>query len=186
MKMKHLNTSAFPATQTTIGKAEFANRTDLVSVELPSTITEIGDFAFEKCFNLESIVIPDSVQKIGVAAFCECAKPKKVVIPNGITVIEDLLFGLCENLKEVVLPETVKVIRHQAFRKCKPLAAITQEKAELFAEMLIHYNPCSGDIGKEVATSSIDFGEFIKYIDEVFNNVYMQIDLDANVGAVKG
>lgn len=186
MKMKSLNRSAFPAIQTMIGKSEFANRTDLVSVELPSTITEIGDFAFEKCSNLESVVIPSSVQKIGVAAFCECTKLKKVVLPNGIAVIEDLLFGLCENLEEVVVPETVKVIRHQAFRKCKPLATITQEKAELFAEMLIRYDPCTGNIGKEVATSSINFGGFIEYMDEVFNSVYMQIDSDANVGAVKG
>lgn len=129
MKMKFLNTSDFPATQTTIGKAAFANRTDLVSVELPSTITEIGDFAFEKCSNLESVVIPGSVQKIGVAAFCECTKLKKVVLPNGIAVIEDLLFGLCENLEEVVVPETVKVIRPQAFRECKSLTKIVLPNA---------------------------------------------------------
>ena len=129
MKMKSLNTSDFPTTKTSISKSEFANRTDLVSVELPSTITEIGDFAFEKCSNLESIVIPDSVQKIGVAAFCECSKLKKVVLPNGITVIEDLLFGLCESLEKVVLPDTVTVIRPQAFRECKALTTITLPNA---------------------------------------------------------
>ena len=129
MKMKSLNTSDFPATKTSISKSEFANRTDLVSVELPSTITEIGDFAFEKCSNLESVVIPCSVQKIGVAAFCECTKLKKVVLPNGIAVIEELLFGLCENLEEVVVPETVKVIRPQAFRECKSLTKIVLPNA---------------------------------------------------------
>ena len=35
MKMKSLNMSDFPANQTTIGKAAFANRTDLVRVKLP-------------------------------------------------------------------------------------------------------------------------------------------------------
>ena len=65
-------------------------------------------------------------------------------------------------------------------------ANYTQEKAELFAEMLIRYDPCTGDIGKEVATSSINFGGFIEYMDEVFNSVYMQIDSDANVDTVKG
>ena len=59
-------------------------------------------------------------------------------------------------------------------------ANYTREKAELFEQMLIRYDPCTGDIGKEVDTASINFGGFIEYMDEVFNSVYMQIDSDAN------
>lgn len=64
-------------------------------------------------------------------------------------------------------------------------ANYTQEKAEIFEQMLIRYDPCTGDIGKEVDTASINFGGFIEYMDEVFNSVYMQIDSDANANTVK-
>lgn len=64
-------------------------------------------------------------------------------------------------------------------------ASYVQEKAELFEQMLIRYNPHTGDIGKRVATSSVNFGGFIEEMDAVFNCVYMQIDADAEAETVK-
>lgn len=57
----------------------------------------------------------------------------------------------------------------------------TRANAELFEQMLIRYDPYTGDIGQKVPTSSRNFGGYIEYMDEVFNSVYMQIYWDADV-----
>lgn len=64
-------------------------------------------------------------------------------------------------------------------------ASYVLEKAERFEQMLKRYDPHTGDIGKNVATGSVNFGGFMEDMDEVFNCVYMQIDSDAEAETVR-
>jgi hypothetical protein len=60
----------------------------------------------------------------------------------------------------------------------------TKIRADAFEKLLTVYNPEEGDHGKLVKTSSIDFGGFIEHMDQVFNYVYMHVDIDANADTV--
>lgn len=61
-----------------IGYNAFAERSDIVSVELPTSVVEIGKNSFTSCENLKSVNIPENVRRIGFKAFEGCSGLTKI------------------------------------------------------------------------------------------------------------
>jgi len=64
----------------------FAERNDIIKVELPEGVEEIGNHAFENCTNLEEVICPKSLKKIGRKAFADCINLKKVNYSEAVAV----------------------------------------------------------------------------------------------------
>ncbi len=76
----------------------FAERNDIVKVELPEGVEEIGNHAFENCANLQEIICPDSLKRIGIKAFADCANLKKVNYSEDVEV-DATAFAGCPNMQ---------------------------------------------------------------------------------------
>ena len=88
----------------------FAERNDIVKVELPEGVEEIGNItipngvikignhAFENCANLQEVICPDSLKKIGIKAFADCANLKKVNYSEDVKV-DATAFAGCPNMQ---------------------------------------------------------------------------------------
>ena len=55
----------------------FANRDDIVEVELPEGVKSISANAFENCQRLEKVVFPSTLESIGEEAFVNCSSLKE-------------------------------------------------------------------------------------------------------------
>ena len=94
-------------TITKIGEYAFANKNNIVSVNIPSTVTEIGAHAFESCKNLESVNIPIicSLAKLSDFTFASCEKLQEFYIPLTVTNIGSFVFKSCDNLAKFTIHE---------------------------------------------------------------------------------
>ena len=72
-----------PDKVTEIGRAAFANCSNLFSITIPEGVTKILENAFSNCGSLPSISIPDSVTEIGNGAFENCRNLTSITIPTA-------------------------------------------------------------------------------------------------------
>ena len=84
-----------------IGKAAFAECTELATINIPNNIIEIGIDAFTKCTKLKSVRMSDSITSINATAFMDCPALKSITLPNCITNIGEKAFMRCTNLRTV-------------------------------------------------------------------------------------
>mgnify|MGYP004512446357 FL=1 len=82
---------------TYISEDIFAERGDIVKVELPEGVEVIGNNAFENCANLEEVICPKSLKAIGAEAFADCVNLKKVEYGKDVKVDASAFKG-CYNL----------------------------------------------------------------------------------------
>lgn len=74
-----------------IEKKAFANRSELIAVDLPDTITTIEDYAFSYS-GLETFVAPRDLRIIGERAFFRCRRLTQVTLDEGLASIGDDAF----------------------------------------------------------------------------------------------
>lgn len=142
-----------------IEKEMFANRGDIVKVQVPPSVSYVGDKAFWGCENLKEVVFSsDSVCKdIGVEAFANCISLERVVLspslenihqrafqndcsliclyfPYSVKNIDRFAFLNCENLKNLIFPNSNIVVQDRAFANCLDIHRISfsGEKMNLF------------------------------------------------------
>lgn len=82
---------------TYISEDIFAERGDIVKVELPEGVEVIGNNAFENCTNLEEVICPKSLKSIGAEAFIDCVNLKKINYGSDVKVDASAFKG-CYNL----------------------------------------------------------------------------------------
>lgn len=106
-----------------IGEYAFANKTNVVSVDL-RRVKFIGEHAFESCINMVSIKMPE-VQDIGQKAFCLCSSLSSVKLPIGLKRINSSVFDRCTALASVDIPDSLLAIDNYAFYGCENLTSIS-------------------------------------------------------------
>lgn len=75
----------------------FAERDDIVKVELPEGVERIGNNAFENCSNLEEVICPKSLRSIEAEAFIDCINLRKIEYGDDVDVDASAFKG-CYNL----------------------------------------------------------------------------------------
>ncbi len=70
-------------TVTEIGRAAFADYTNIKTVKIPETVTVIGDYAFFRT-SLHTVLLPAGLQQIGDRAFGRCENLRRLVCPKDI------------------------------------------------------------------------------------------------------
>lgn len=147
-------TTAIPATVTTIGAAAFSGQTGLTEITIPETLTSIATDAFSGCTGLTSVTINsleligaprtpktsfksifgDQVENyeitgqasvIGNYAFYGCAAMKSFSIPDIVTEIGTSAFSMCSGLTSITLPAGLTTISSHAFYKCSGLTSVS-------------------------------------------------------------
>ena len=114
-----------------IADASFANRSNLIGVNIPGTVVYIGNSAFYYCTKFSSILIPESVEYIGYKAFEGCLEITEVEIPKKITHIYYGTFEKMDGLKTVYIPKGVEIIDEDAFSDCEALTDVYYEGAKI-------------------------------------------------------
>lgn len=134
---------------TSIDSVAFADRANIVNIEIPDTVTSIEDGAFRGT-GITSLKIPDSVTSVGVNIVMYCPNLKNVTmgsglrvcvdfygcssletirIPYGVEEIMDYSIGANPNLKSVIIPKSVNKVGMWAFESC-PNLTIYAEASE--------------------------------------------------------
>ena len=75
----------------------FANRDDIVEVELPEGVKAISANAFENCQRLEKVVFPSTLESIGEEAFVNCSSLKEADYGKNVRITPTSFTG-CRNL----------------------------------------------------------------------------------------
>lgn len=75
----------------------FANRDDIVEVELPEGVKSISANAFENCQRLEKVVFPSTLESIGEEAFVNCGSLKEADYGKNVRITPTSFAG-CRNL----------------------------------------------------------------------------------------
>ena len=75
----------------------FANRDDIVEVELPEGVKAISANAFENCQRLEKVVFPSTLESIGEEAFVNCSSLREADYGKNV-IITPTSFTGCRNL----------------------------------------------------------------------------------------
>ncbi len=83
----------------TIPDDMFADRRDVVRVELPEGVEVIGNNSFENCSRLEEVIFPQSLKKIGNEAFIDCVNLVKAVYGDQVEVAPNAFQG-CDRLQQ--------------------------------------------------------------------------------------
>ena len=84
----------------------FANRNDIVEVDVASGIESIGNSAFAGCSSLRRVTLAPSVKTIGDSAFSGCAALTSITLHEGLTSIGIYAFA-GTGLTELVVPASV-------------------------------------------------------------------------------
>jgi hypothetical protein len=92
----------------------YANRLDLVRVEIAGTVEEIGSFAFIGCSRLVSVKLPPSLRKIEAGAFYQCEHLRRVEFSEGLKSIGNTAFNGCP-LVDFTLPDSLTDVARYAF-----------------------------------------------------------------------
>ena len=95
----------------------YANRGEIITIELPDGLTKIGAYAFQGC-DIQSISLPSSLQSLGTGAFYGCANLTEVALPDAIDTIPNKAFMDCSSLTKVTGSAGVNVIGDYAFNSC--------------------------------------------------------------------
>lgn len=77
----------------------FADRRDVVKVELPEGVEVIGNNAFEGCSRLEEIILPSTLKRIGNEAFIDCINLVKAEYGAEVEVAANAFKG-CKKLNK--------------------------------------------------------------------------------------
>lgn len=75
----------------------FANRDDVVEVELPEGVKAISANAFENCQRLEKVVFPSTLESIGEEAFVNCSNLREADYGKNVRITPTSFTG-CRNL----------------------------------------------------------------------------------------
>ena len=147
---KQVNSYTIPDGVTSIGKAAFANCSNLTEIIIPNTVTSIEtvafsgsgltsisipssvknivEYTFNNCLSLNSISLSNGVETIGYRAFYNCTSLSGLEFPGSVTYIgEEALFN-CIGITNLTIPNSVTSIHQYAFRNCKNLNTITINK----------------------------------------------------------
>lgn len=121
---------------TTIEEA-FADKSDLLSIEIPATVTTIKKDAFSCSPNLAHITVSQQNERYEVidnVLFDKKAKElvlyppgleeAEYSIPEGILSIGDSAFEGCQSLERIEIPQSVRTINDWAFGDCSCLESI--------------------------------------------------------------
>jgi len=101
-----------------ITRRAFANRIELLSVQLPPSIRDIGLEAFSNCYNLESINLPEGITLIPEEAFEHCRSLKNINYPSTLIEVGKRAFYRCLELRDLQLPEGLTTIGITAYDNC--------------------------------------------------------------------
>ncbi|MGN0839782.1 MAG: leucine-rich repeat protein [Candidatus Ornithospirochaeta sp.] len=160
---KQVISYTIPDGVTSIGKAAFANCSNLTEIIIPNTVTSIEtiafsgsgltsvsipssvknivEYTFNNCLSLNSISLSNGVETIGDKAFYNCTSLSGLEFPDSVTSIgEEALFN-CIGITNLTIPNSVTSIHKYAFRNCKNLTQITINKNKDD----IAYAPWGGD-----------------------------------------
>ena len=99
-------------------------RNEIIKVVIEPGVGSIGRAAFANCTELQQIKIGNDVESIGEQAFLYCGRLEAVSIPNKVSKIRELAFAYCTSLSRVVIPESVTEIYCDAFEGCRQIKRI--------------------------------------------------------------
>lgn len=116
-----------PNTVTSIETVAFSG-SGLTSISIPSSVKNIVEYTFNNCLSLNSISLSNGVETIGYRAFYNCTSLSGFEFPGSVTSIgEEALFN-CIGITNLTIPNSVTSIHQYAFRNCKNLNTITINK----------------------------------------------------------
>ena len=110
---------------TALSDRMFADRTELLSVEISDCVLQIHDYAFLGCRTLTEVRLPAHLVSIGVSAFEGCTALRSVTFGEEIETVGVSAFAKCKSLEEVTLPRSLKTLGSRAFNSCTELRKIT-------------------------------------------------------------
>lgn len=96
-KISNKGELSFPTHPVLIEDKRFAERLDIVEVNIPSSVLSIGVYAFENCKNISNVFIGENLQSIGDSAFKGCNKIEGIYIPKSVSYIADNAFDECRS-----------------------------------------------------------------------------------------
>lgn len=100
----------------------FAERNDIIALEISGGFSYIDDGAFEKCRNLKEVKI-ESAGIIKDRAFSQCTGLRKVYVSSAGCIYPNA-FSRCVNLKSFTA-EKIENISYDAFKGCSDLREVT-------------------------------------------------------------
>jgi hypothetical protein len=110
---------------TSIPRAAFRSRRQLLEIQLPKRLRNIGPLAFYNCKALTKVNIPPLVRTIPNDLFRVCESLLEVELSEGLVeILADAFWG-CTSLRFIRIPRTVKSIRKSAFQDCQSLESIS-------------------------------------------------------------
>lgn len=108
-----------------INESAFANRSDIVSVEIPESVSQIATKAFQKCSSLTTVNIPEGISVINAYTFDGCSSLVNITIPESVVNIGNYAFRNCSSLTTVQIPNSVTVLGTSAYSGCTSLENLT-------------------------------------------------------------
>ncbi|MCQ2310446.1 MAG: leucine-rich repeat domain-containing protein [Paludibacteraceae bacterium] len=113
-----------------LGKAAFAECTELTRIVLPEGLIEIGPSAFEDCWSLTEISFPSSLLKIDDHAFWGCTKLQTIMLPPNLKILGAGVFGHCA-IKSLFIPKEVMYIGEYTATTCNDLTEIKVDERNI-------------------------------------------------------
>ncbi len=103
----HIETITIPGTVTNMGKAVFANCTDLTEVTYFQGNKKVSDGSFMGCTSLTKVNLPTGITSIGMDAFKGCSALKEITFPNTLSDIGTSTnpFNGCSSLEAINVAE---------------------------------------------------------------------------------
>ena len=108
-----------------INASAFANRSDIVSVEIPESVSQIATKAFQECSSLTTVNIPEGISVINAYTFDGCSSLVNITIPESVVNIGNYAFSDCSSLTTVQIPNSVTVLGTSAYSGCTSLENLT-------------------------------------------------------------
>ena len=103
----------------------WAEKDDIIFVNIENGVTSIGSNAFYESLNLKTVHIPPSVTTIGHHAFYECQNLTAVTIPFAVTTIGERAFSRCDSLEAITILDNVTNIGNKSFYDCENLKSVS-------------------------------------------------------------
>ena len=184
-----------------IGSNAFAGNKDIAYVAFGKNIETIASYAFSDCSNLEAFSFKEGskLKTIGADAFSLCTSLIKAIIPSGCKTIEARAFYGAGNMTTLDIPASVTTIGDNAFASCSSLKDITVNWStplscsdNTFADIntqscTLHVPADTKDTYASTAPwSSFDIEEQDKWLNGMFNNLYVSLNLVKHEAVITG
>lgn len=108
-----------------IGSRAFAEKDNVITVDLPAGIGVVGAAAFYRCRYLTSVNLSNRAVQLGANAFFGCTRLVSYGDITGVRAIPEGLFLGCEKLTAITLSSSATSVGAQAFADCALLKEMT-------------------------------------------------------------